>query len=74
MFENTLTKEKIPKIRFHDLRHTNATLMLKNNISAKIASSRLRHATTAITLDLYSHVLPNMYKEVNDRLDDVFSL
>ncbi|MDF2866128.1 MAG: tyrosine recombinase xerC-like [Clostridia bacterium] len=52
MFENILLKEKIPKIRFHDLRHTNATIMLKSNISAKIASSRLGHANTSITLDI----------------------
>ena len=72
MFENILIKNNIPQMRFHDLRHTNATLMLKNNISAKIASSRLGHATTAITLDLYSHVLPDMHKEAIEKLDNVF--
>ena len=50
----------MPEIRFHDLRHTCATLLLTRNVNLKIVSEMLGHATIAITLDTYSHVLPNM--------------
>jgi integrase len=49
-----------PRIRFHDLRHAHATHMLKAGVHPKIASERLGHSKVGITLDLYSHVLPNM--------------
>jgi integrase len=49
-----------PRIRFHDLRHAHATHMLKAGVHPKIASERLGHSKIGITLDLYSHVLPNM--------------
>jgi integrase len=47
----------LPEIRFHDLRHTCATLLLTRNVNPKIVSEMLRHA---ITHDTYSHILPNM--------------
>lgn len=49
-----------PPIRFHDLRHTAATLMLAANVHPKIVSERLGHSRIAITLDTYSHVLPGL--------------
>ena len=59
-FSVLLEAQGLPHIRFHDLRHTNATLMLKNHIPAKIVSSMLGHSTISITLDTYSHVLTDM--------------
>lgn len=59
-----------PMIRFHDLRHTHATILLSKNISTKVVSERLGHSTTAITLDTYSHVLPNMQKEAAEKVDE----
>jgi integrase len=50
----------LPQVRFHDLRHTCATVLLSKNVNPKIVSEMLGHATVAITLDTYSHVLPNM--------------
>jgi integrase len=50
----------VPRIRVHDMRHTAATMLLRAGVSAKIVSERLGHATIAITLDTYSHVLPDM--------------
>ena len=47
-------------MRFHDLRHTHATLMLKQGVHPKIVSERLGHASVNITLDTYSHVLPGL--------------
>lgn len=45
----------MPKIRFHDLRHTHASLLLKQNVHPKIVSARLEHSSVGITLDRYSH-------------------
>jgi integrase len=70
-FGRTLKKNNLPHIRFHDLRHTNATLMLKQKVSAKVASQRLGHSTIGITLDLYSHVLMEMQEEAADKLEDI---
>ena len=56
-------------IRLHDLRHSNATLMLKYGVPAKIASQRLGHSNIGITLDLYSHVLSDMQKDAAEKLD-----
>jgi len=55
-------------IRFHDLRHTHATHLLQANIHPKIASARLGHASTDITLNLYSHLLPGMGEEAADKI------
>lgn len=50
-------------IRLHDLRHTYATVALGAGVHPKIVSERLGHATTAVTLDLYSHVTPTIDAE-----------
>jgi integrase len=50
-------------IRFHDLRHTHATLLLQQGVHPKVVSERLGHSTIGITMDTYTHVLPNMQKE-----------
>lgn len=53
----------LPKIRFHDLRHTHATLALQAGIHPKIMSERLGHTSTAFTLDIYSHAVPTLQGE-----------
>ncbi len=55
-----LKKAGLPSIRFHDLRHTCATLLLSRNIHPKVVQEMLGHATISITLDTYSHVMPSM--------------
>jgi integrase len=60
----------LPKVRFHDLRHSHATHLLASGVHPKIAQERLGHATVAITLDLYSHVLPGMQADAASRVDD----
>ena len=62
----------LPRIRFHDLRHTAATIMLSNGTHPKIVSEMLGHSTIAITLDLYSHVTPNMQREAAAAMDQAF--
>ncbi|MEO8898698.1 MAG: tyrosine-type recombinase/integrase [Candidatus Dormibacter sp.] len=59
----------LPHIRFHDLRHSAATLMLSRGVHPKLASEMLGHSTIAITLDLYSHVSANMQREAADAID-----
>ena len=56
--------------RFHDLRHSHATQLLKAGIHPKIVSERLGHSTIAITLDTYSHVMPGMREDAADRLNE----
>lgn len=63
----------LPSIRFHDLRHTAATLLFVQGIHPKVVSEMLRHASVSITLDLYSHVLPNMQRETVGRMDELLN-
>jgi integrase len=55
-----LERAKLPKVRFHDLRHTCATLLLTKNVNPKTVSEMLGHSSISVTLDTYSHVLPTM--------------
>ncbi|MFN3506238.1 MAG: tyrosine-type recombinase/integrase [Allorhizobium sp.] len=64
-----INKTGLPKIRFHDLRHTHATQMLASGVHPKIASERLGHSTIAITMDLYSHVMPDMQASAAEQVD-----
>jgi integrase len=63
----------LPHVRFHDLRHAHATLMLVGGVHPKVVSERLGHASVGITLDTYSHVLPSMQTEAARMLDELFS-
>ena len=60
-------------LRIHDLRHTAATLMLRAGINPKVVSERLGHAKVSITLDLYSHVLPDMQREAAATMDAILA-
>jgi integrase len=62
-FKSIIKKANLRKIRFHDMRHTHATLLLLQGVNPKIVSERLGHADVRITLDTYSHLLPSMQKE-----------
>jgi integrase len=66
-------KAGLPKIRLHDLWHTAATLLLLQGVHVKVVSEMLGHASIAITLDLYSHVLPDMQREATAAMDRLFS-
>jgi len=60
---------QLARIRMYDTRHTHATLLLKANVHPKVVSERLGHANIKITLDTYSHVLPDMQKEAVAQLE-----
>jgi integrase len=63
----------LPRIRFHDLRHSHATALLSAGVHPKIASERLGHARVGITLDVYSHCLPNLQEQAVAAIDVAFS-
>ncbi|MGB7605896.1 MAG: site-specific integrase [Lutisporaceae bacterium] len=68
-FTRFLSRNNLPKIRLHDLRHTNASLMLQYGVPAKVASQRLGHSTIGITMDLYSHVIGDMQKDAASKIN-----
>ncbi len=67
-----LKRAGLPRIRFHDLRHTAATLLLLQGVHPKVVQERLGHSQISITLDTYSHVLPSMGREAAAKLDALF--
>lgn len=70
-FKDLLKQAGLPEIRFHDLRHTAATLMLLNGIPVMIVSRRLGHSKPSVTLDIYGHYLPGMQKEAAALMDEL---
>lgn len=72
-YERLIEKADVPKIRFHDLRHTHATMLLAQGVHAKVISERLGHSNIKTTLDIYSHVLPNMQEEAANQIDALLS-
>lgn len=68
-FNKIVKKLDMPQIRFHDLRHTHATMLLKQGTNPKIVQERLGHATISTTMDIYSHALPEMQKEATEKLE-----
>jgi integrase len=68
-FKRLTKKAGVRGLSLHKLRHTHATLLLCANVHPKIVSERLGHATVGITLDTYSHVLPNLQEEAARKID-----
>jgi integrase len=68
-----LQKAGLPDIRFHDLRHSAATLLLSEGVHPKVVQELLGHSTISITLDVYSHVLPSMQQDAIGRLNTTLS-
>ncbi len=64
-----LKRAGLPNIRFHDLRHSVASLMFAMEIHPKIVQELLGHSTISITMDIYSHMLPGMQQEAVKKLD-----
>lgn len=70
-FKQALEKAGLPDVRFHDLRHTHNTLLMSRGIPAKVAAERAGHSSVHMTLDTYSHVLPDMQEAAATILDDL---
>jgi len=68
-YERIIKRSGLPYIRFHDLRHTHATMLLQLGEHPKVVSERLGHSRVGITMDVYSHVLPDMQKDAADNFE-----
>jgi integrase len=72
-FKELLKRGDLPDIRFHDLRHTAATLLLTAGVNPKVVSEMLGHSTVAITLDIYTHVIPDMQQDAASAMGNPMS-
>jgi integrase len=71
-FKRLLKAAGLPNVRFHDLRHSAATVLLAAGVPLKVVSELLGHSSVAITADIYAHVLPEMQQEVVRKMDDLY--
>jgi integrase len=72
-FKKVLRRAGLPDVRFHDLRHTCATLLFARGAHPKLVQELLGHSTVGITLDTYSHVLPGMGDLAANAMEDALS-
>jgi integrase len=72
-FYKALDEAGIPRVRFHDLRHTAATLLLLQGVHPKVVSDMLGHSTVGLTLDTYSHLLPAMHQQAAAAMDAILA-
>jgi integrase len=70
-FQALLKAAKLPKMRFHDLRHSSASLLFAQGIAARVVMERLGHSNIAPTFGTYSHVIPQLHHEAADAIDRV---
>jgi integrase len=71
VFDRTVAKLPVPRIRLHDLRHTHATLGLAAHVPAKVMSDRLGHATVAFTQDVYMHAIPGLERDAANQIAEL---
>lgn len=71
-FRRAIKRSKVNRIRFHDLRHTHASMLFALGVHPKIVQERLGHSSIQVTLDTYSHMLPNMQEAVAESLESAF--
>src|SRR6266516_2923194 len=71
-FQKLLKEAGLPHLRFHDLRHSAATILLSMGVHAKVVQELLGHSNISMTMYVYSHVLPSMQKDAMDKWDDLF--
>ncbi len=71
-FDKLLKEAGLPDVRFHDLRHSAATILLSMGVPAKVVQEILGHSQISMTMDIYSHVLPDMQQEAMAKMNDLF--
>ncbi len=69
-FGALVRKAGLPRVRFHDLRHSHASLMLRSKVHPKVVQERLGHSTITTTLDTYSHVTPGLQEDAAQRFEE----
>ncbi len=74
LFDKVLAEADLPHMRFHDLRHSAATLLLSMGVHVKVVQEILGHSTISMTADIYSHVLPSMQEDAMGKWDDEFGV
>ena len=72
-FKPLLRRAGLPEIRFHDLRHACATLLLSEGVPVKVVQEVLGHSSVSVTMDVYSHVLPDMQEKAAAAMDGLLS-
>jgi integrase len=72
-FKSILKGAGLPVIRFHDLRHTAASLMLNQGVPAFVVSKILGHSKASTTMDIYGHLIPAMHEEVGNLMDELLT-
>lgn len=72
MFKRLLKVAALPDVRFHDLRHSAATVLLAAKVDLKVVSELLGHSSVVITADIYAHVMPEMQQEIVKKMDDLY--
>ena len=68
-FKKVVTTSGVPKLTLHGLWHTHATILLEQDVNPKVVSERLGHDSVATTMDIYSHVLPDMQEKAALAID-----
>src|SRR5262249_21668358 len=71
-FHRLLDKAELPSIRFHDLRHTCASLLLAQGVPLRVVMETLGHSQISLTADTYTHVMPVLQREAADRMEALF--
>ena len=71
IFKRILEKSEIRQIRFHDLRHTFASLLIQQGESLACVKEQMGHSSIQVTVDVYGHLVPGGNRAAVDRLDDV---
>lgn len=72
VFEPARSRAKLPPVRFHDLRHSYASVLIQQGAHPKVISDQLGHASVQITMDRYSHLFDGAYSDVNDELEQAW--
>lgn len=73
-FQSLLERVGLPRMRFHDLRHSAATLMLAEGVPPRVIMETLGHSNIGMTMNLYAHVVPSLQRDAADRMDEVLRL
>jgi integrase len=71
-FYRALKRAGLPRIHFHDLRHSAATILLSMGVPANVVQELLGHSDVSLTLRIYAHVVPKMRQDVVDKMDDLY--
>jgi len=69
MFRRMLRKARLPRMRFHDLRHSCASLLLAEGVSPRVVMETLGHSRISVTMDTYTHVMPTLMRDAADAID-----